>query len=95
MAALPDTIRMTESEEDDNVILAQPEDIALSSSFAENNDSETLEKLNDIAALENKQPKPVVDKQKGVEGELQEQNIKSEKCYNGKNYRTFPKASMV
>ena len=95
MAALPDKIRMAESKEDDNVILPQPEDNVISSSFAENKHSETSEKLDDITALENKQPKSVVDKQKGVKEELQGKNIQDEKCDYGKNYGTFLKASVV
>ena len=95
MAALPDKMKKTESEEDDKFILPQLEDIAISASFAENNHSETSEKLDDIAALENQQPKHVIDKQKGVEQELQEKNIQSEECDKGKNYGTFRKASIV
>ena len=95
MAALPDKMRMTESEEDDNVIVPQPEDNVITSSFAENNHSETSEKLDDIAALENKQPEHEADKQKKVQEELQGKNIQDEKCDYGKNYRTFLKASVV
>ena len=94
MATLPDKIRMIESK-DENVILSQPENNVISSSFPENNRCETSEKLYEIAALENKQPKAIVDTQKGVEEELQEKNFQNKECDNGKNYRTFLKASMV
>ena len=86
---------MTESKEDDNVILPQPEDNVISSSFAENNHSKTSEKLDDIAALENKQFKSVADKQKGIKEELEGKNTQHEGCDNGKNYRALFKASVV
>ena len=95
MTTLPEITRMTESEEDDNVILPQLEKNVISSSFTEINCSKTSEKLDDDAGSENKQSKAVVDKQKGVEEELQEKTIQNEECYNGKNYRTFLKASVV
>ena len=86
---------MTESGRDDNFIPPQLGDIVISGSFTENNHSETSEKLDDTTALDNKQPKPVVDKQKGIEVELQAKNIQNEECDHGENYRTFLKASMV
>ena len=95
MAAVPHKMRITESKEDDDVVLPQPEDNVITSSFAESNNSETSEKLDEIAVLENEQPKPVVEKPKEVEEEYQEKNIQNEECDYGKNYRTFLKASMM
>ena len=95
MATSPDKMRMTETEEDNNVILPQPEDNVITLSSAENNHSKTSEKLDDIAALENKQLTLFVDKQKRVEKQLQEKSTKNEECDNGKNYRTLLKASIV
>ena len=86
MATLPDKMKMTESKEDDNTILPHFED-DITSSFTEGNDFEILDELDDIATSENKQSKPVIDKQKGVEEELQQKNIQHEECDDGKNYR--------
>ena len=96
MAALADKMRTTASKKVDNAIILQTEKSDITSNFAENNNrSKTSEKLDDIAASENKQPKPDVNKESGVEEELQGKNIPNQQYDEGKNFRTFLKTSVV
>ena len=96
MAAFPDKMRITEFKEDDDVVTPPTEDSDIASSFAERNRSATSKELDDIAAFGNKQPKPLVDKQKKIKRELQGKNNPNEECDNGRSNRfTLLKTSMV
>ena len=88
MSTLPGKVKMAESKKDDNKILPQFED-DITSSYTEGNDFEILGNVDDIATSENKQAKPVIDKQKKVEEELQQENIQHEEFNDGKNYKTL------
>ncbi|XP_028417224.1 uncharacterized protein LOC114541508 [Dendronephthya gigantea] len=83
MATSPNKMRMTESMENNNVIISQREESDISLTLAEKNRTGTSGKLDDTSARGNKQSKPVVNnEQKGIEVEHQGENIENEKCHN-------------
>ncbi|XP_028413355.1 uncharacterized protein LOC114536227 [Dendronephthya gigantea] len=66
---------MTESKEDDNVMMSQIENRDVTSSFAQ--------KMDNIVSSENKQSQSAANKQKEVQEEFQEKGIQNEKYDDG------------
>lgn len=77
---------MAEYKHDGNFIMPQHEEIAITSALAQ--------KLDDIAELENKPIKNVIDKQKYVEDNAQEKNIQNKEFDYCKNIRQFFKPAL-
>ncbi|XP_028417232.1 uncharacterized protein LOC114541516 [Dendronephthya gigantea] len=87
MATSSNKMRMSESMENDNVIISQREESDQTLIMAEKNRTGISGKIDDISALGNKQSKRVVNEQKEIEVELQGENIENEKCHDGSDVK--------